>query len=153
MIKTVAIAAVSALALASAVQAADAGRDTGTANPLPPTFIIHKLAQDGVALRKLEAEDGIYEARVEASDGSIVKVGIDPQTAELTHTFSHSRPRRADGAAPKIDAAQAIQAVAATGYWDIREVEYEKGGWEVKAGNDDGRRAKFTVDAATGEVR
>lgn len=149
MIKTIAIAAVSAITLASAAQAADAGADT----VLPPTFIVYKLAQDGIPLRKLEAEGGIYEARVEATDGSIVKVGIDPQTAELTDAYSHARPHQADGAAPKVDAAQAIQAVAATGYWDVREVEFEKGGWEVKARNDDGRRAKFIVDAVTGEVK
>ncbi len=151
MIKTIAIAAVSALALASAAQAADA--NSGADAPLPPTFIVYKLAQDGIPLRKLKAEGGIYEARVEATDGSIVKVGIDPQTAELTDAYSHARPRQADGAAPKVDAAQAIQAVAATGYWDIREIEFEKGGWEVKARNDDGRRAKFIVDAVSGQVR
>jgi hypothetical protein len=148
MIKTIAIAAVSVIAIAQAAQAADAGADA----TLPPTFIVYKLAQDGIPLRKLEAEGGIYEAHVEATDGSIVKVGIDPQTAELTDAFSHSRPRRADGAAPKIDAAQATQTVAATGYWDIREVEFKKGGWEVKARNDDGRRAKFIVDAVSGQV-
>ncbi|MEW5727617.1 MAG: PepSY domain-containing protein [Pseudomonadota bacterium] len=149
MIKTIAIAAVSAIALASVARAAEAGADA----TLPPTFIVYKLAQDGIALRKLEAEGGIYEARVEATDGSIVKVGIDPQTAELTDAYSHARPRRADGAAPKVDAAQAVQAVAATGYWDVREIEFEKGGWEVKARDDDGRRAKFIVDAVTGTVR
>jgi len=153
MIKTIAIAAVSALALASAAQAADAGRDTGSGNALPPTFIVYKLAQDGIPLRKLEVEGGIYEARVEATDGSIVKVGIDPQTAELTDAYSHARARKADGPVPKIDAAQAVQAVAATGYWDIREIEFEKGGWEVKAHNDNGRGAKFIVDAVTGEVK
>lgn len=153
MIKTIAIVAVSAIAIASAAQAADAGRDTGSGNALPPTFIVYKLAQDGIPLRKLETKGGIYEARVEATDGSIVKVGIDPQTAELTDDYSHARPHRADATAPKIDAAQAVQAVAVTGYWDIREVEFEKGGWEVKARNDDGRRAKFIVDAMTGEVK
>lgn len=153
MIKTTAIAAASVIALASAAQAADAGRDIGSGNALPPTFIVYKLAQDGIALRKLEAEGGIYEARVEATDGSIVKVGIDPQTAELTDAYSHARARKADGPAPKVDAAQAIQAVAATGYWDIREIEFENGGWKVKAGDDSGRRANFIVDAATAEVK
>lgn len=149
MTKIIAIAAASAIAIASAAHAADTVADTA----LPPTFIVYKLAQDGIPLRKLEAEDGIYEARVVATDGSIVKVGIDPQTAELTDAYSHARPRQADGTAPKVDAAQAIQAVAATGYWDVREIEFETGGWEVKARNDDGRRAKFVVDAVTGEVR
>jgi hypothetical protein len=149
MIKTISIAAVSVIALTWAAQAADAGADTA----LPPTFIVYKLAQDGIRLRKLEVDGGIYKAYVEATDGSIIKVGIDPQTAELTDAYSHARPRKSDGAAPKVEAAQAVQAVATTGYWDIREVEYEKGGWEVKAANDDGRRAKFTVDAATGEIK
>lgn len=121
--------------------------------PLPPTYIVYKLTQDGVQLRSLEAERGGYEARVQATDGSIVKVGVDPQTAELTDAYSHARVRKPDGAAPRVDAAQAIQAVAATGYWDVREVELERGAWRVKAQDDSGRMGRFSVDAETGAVK
>ncbi|MCR6630718.1 MAG: PepSY domain-containing protein [Magnetospirillum sp.] len=133
------------LATTAAAQAAEP--------PLPVTHIVYKLAQDGIAVRSLEAEDGAYEARVEATDGTIVKVGIDPQTAELTDAYSHARARRAHGPAPKVSAAEAIQAVAATGHWDVRAIEFERGAWEVKAGDDQGRMDKFRVDGTTGSVR
>jgi uncharacterized membrane protein YkoI len=120
---------------------------------LSPAQIIQKLTQDGIQLRELEWEDGIYEARVQATDGSIVKVGIDPQTAELTDAYSHSRARTSYGSAPKVNAAEAIQAVAATGRWNVREVELERDGWHVKATDDNGRKKRFVVDAVTGAVK
>ena len=136
-----------ALGFATAAQAAD------PEPTLPPTYIVHKLTADGIALRSLEAEKGAYEARVEATDGTIVKVGIDPQTADLTDAYSHARARKAEGPAPKVSAADAIQTAATTGYWDIREVELEKGVWEIKARDDRGRSTTMEVDATTGALR
>lgn len=120
---------------------------------LPATYIVHKLTSDGVQLRSLEAERGLYEARIEATDGSIIKVGIDPQTAELTDAFSHSRSRPAKEPAPKVNAAEAIQVAAATGYWDVSEVEYERGQWEIKARDDNGDTKRISVDGVTAQVK
>lgn len=150
--KTLAIIALPALAFGLTITGAQAS-DPAAAAPLPPTYIIHKLTQDGVRLRELELERGGYEAWVEATDGSMVKFGIDPQTAELTDEYSHTSARRPDGPPPGINAAEAIQAVAVTGYWDIREIEYEDGAWEVKARDDRGKKGKFKVDPVTGAVR
>lgn len=121
-----AIAAALAIALGvSGANSAHAAADAGS-EALPPTYIIHKLTQDGIQLRKLESDGRIYEARVEATDGSIVKVGIDPQTAELTDAYSHAGARKAEGAAPRVSAAEAIQTVAVTGHWDVREVAFDR---------------------------
>lgn len=145
--KTAAALAIIALGLTSAAQAGEPDA------ALPPAYIIHKLTSDGIHLRKLEAENGIYEARVEATDGSIVKVGIDPRTADLTDAYSHARARKPDGAAPGITAAEAIQAVAYRGHWNVREIEFERGVWQVAALDDAGNNEVFTVDAATGAVK
>lgn len=120
---------------------------------LPPTYIVHKLTGDGIALRALEYENGIYEAKVLATDGSIVTVGVDPGTAELTDAFATKTPRRAKEPPPAIDAAQAIQAAAVTGYWDVREVKFEHGAWRIKAADDSGRLARLAVDGASGTLR
>lgn len=144
--KTLSILTVLAAA-AVAVAAPAAAQET-----LPVTYVVHKLAADGLEIRSLEPEDGIYEARVVATDGTIVKVGVDPQTAELTDAYSHAKARRDRGPAPKVDAAHAIMAAAATGYWDVREVEYEHGRWEVDARDDRGHSRKLIVDAVTGKV-
>lgn len=145
--KTAAALAIIAIGLTSTAQAGE------TEAVLPPAYIIHKLTSDGIHLRKLEAENGIYEARVEATDGSIVKVGIDPHTAELTDAYSHSRARKPEGAAPKINAAEAIQAVAYSGHWDVREIEFERGMWQVAALDDAGNKDVFVVDSVTGSVK
>lgn len=146
--KTIATLTASILALGFAATAGQAAGQT-----LPPTYIVHKLTGDGIALRSLEVEEGAYEARVETTDGAIVKVGVDPQTAELTDAYSHARARKAEGPAPKISAADAIQTAAATGYWDVREIELEKGVWEIEARDDHGRDKTIEVDAATGALR
>lgn len=142
--KTFATAAAFALLASGAAFAADA---------LPPTYVVYKLTADGVQLRSLEAERGIYEARVLATDGSIVKVGIDPQTAELTDAFSHAKARTTREPAPRVSAAEAVQAAAATGFWDVAAIEYEKGAWDVTTRDDQGRVRRVSVDGATGLVR
>jgi uncharacterized membrane protein YkoI len=47
--------------------------------------------------------------------------------------------------------AEIVDRLAARGYTDIREIERERDVYEVKAQDKDGRRAKFYVDATTGE--
>lgn len=141
--KTLSILSVLAVAIAAPAFAQE---------PLPATYLIHKLTVDGLELRSIEAERGAYEARVVATDGSIVKVGVDPQTVDLTDAYSHATPRTADGAAPKVNAAEAIQAAANTGYWDVRELNFKRGQWLVDARDDQGRSRTVTVDGGTGMV-
>ena len=51
-----------------------------------------------------------------------------------------------------VDATAAIAAVRAAGYPTIASVDWEKGRWEVKALDAQGKRAKLDVDAKTGAV-
>lgn len=141
------LSALSLIAVAIAIAAPAVAQDA-----LPATYLVHKLTADGLELRSLEAERGGYEARVVATDGTIVKVGVDPQTAELTDAYSSAKARPATEAAPAIDAAQAIQAAATTGYWDVRDVEYKRGQWRVVARDDQGRSRTIMVNGATGAV-
>jgi len=147
------IAGLAVLAWAGTALAQPHSHAVASGDRLPAAYVVHKLTADGIALRGLEAEDGLYQAKIDAGDGTIVTVGIDPFTAELTDDFNRSRPHRAKGEAPKLSAAAAITAVADTGHWDVSEVEYEKGRWEVKAADDQGRVEEFVVDASTGRLR
>ena len=56
------------------------------------------------------------------------------------------------GERPTIDAAAATAAVAAAGFTDIREVEYDDGVWEIRATGADGRRVTVHVDPADGTI-
>ena len=51
-----------------------------------------------------------------------------------------------------IDASRAIAVVQAAGYTAIRSLEWEHGGWTVKANNTEGRRVELRADATTGTV-
>lgn len=51
-----------------------------------------------------------------------------------------------------VDATAAIAAVRAAGYPTVASVDWEKGHWEVKALDAQGKRAKLDVDAKTGAV-
>ena len=50
------------------------------------------------------------------------------------------------------DAPAAIGAVYGAGYTAVRELEWERGAWQVKAMDEQGRPAKLRVDASTGNV-
>lgn len=119
---------------------------------LPAAYLVHKLSADGLQLRSIEAEDGVFEARVVATDGQLVKVGVDPHTAFLTDDFSHARPGRPEKVAPRVGAVEAMVAAAETGFWDLREMDYEHGRWEVKAADDQGRVREIHVNGTTGKV-
>lgn len=147
------IASLAVLTWAGAALAQSQPQFAATPERLPAAYVVHKLTADGIALRGLETEGRLYQAKIDAGDGTIVTVGIDPTTAELTDDFNRSHPHRAKGVGPKLSAAEAITSVAATGHWDLREVEYEKGRWEVKAADDQGQVEDFVVDAATGTLR
>jgi hypothetical protein len=52
----------------------------------------------------------------------------------------------------RFDAPAAIAAVVGAGYTAISELEWERGGWQVKATDAQGRRVELRVDAATGAL-
>jgi hypothetical protein len=51
-----------------------------------------------------------------------------------------------------VDAAGAAAAVRAAGYGPVRNVEWERGAWEVKPTTAEGQRVELRVDAATGAI-
>lgn len=142
----------SSFALATILAAPALARDELPPNALPVTYVVHKLVGDGLDLRGLEKEHGTYQARIAAGDGTIITVGVDPLTADLTDAFSHARVRPAKGSAPTVNASEAVMASAATGYWDVSEISYRQGRWEVEARDDHGRERDVTVDEHTGLV-
>lgn len=63
--------------------------------------------------------------------------------------------RSAEAVAPstaRFDAPAAIAAVYGAGYSAVTELEWERGGWRVKAADAQGHRVTLRVDATTGAV-
>lgn len=140
-------------ALAVAIVIAATAAPALAQESLNPTYLIHKLTVDGVQLRSLEPARGIYRAKVLATDdATVVKVGVDPASVFLTDAYSHAKTGKAKGDLPRLTAAEAIQAAAYTGYWDVRELGYKHGTWLVTARDDNGRSRTVAVDAASGVV-
>ncbi|MDB5374359.1 MAG: Peptidase propeptide and protein [Belnapia sp.] len=55
-------------------------------------------------------------------------------------------------AAAAVDAGAAVAAVRNAGYGAVRDLEWERGAWEVKATDATGRSIELRVDATTGAV-
>ncbi|MBW7852056.1 MAG: PepSY domain-containing protein [Rhodospirillales bacterium] len=146
------LAAASAIGIAIAPLALQAS-DKVPADALPPTYVAYQLVGEGHDLRGLEFEDGAYEARLRRPDGALVKVAVDARTGEARPATDSDRRRADRSPAPKIGAADAIQAVAMEGHWDVVKFKHRDGVWRVVARDDAGVAAKFTVDAETGAVR
>ncbi|MGE5547065.1 MAG: PepSY domain-containing protein [Solirubrobacterales bacterium] len=140
----------SAAALALGLATAASAEERIPATALPPTHIVHKLVGDGVDLRGLEYERGAYEARVRTTDGKLIKMAVDPLSGDFTD--SRSRVRDDAGPAPRLSASDAVMAVAATGHWDVSEIEYRGGAWMVRASDDKGASARFAVDDTSGQL-
>jgi hypothetical protein len=79
-----------------------------------------------------------------------------PMGAALASSDENRADRRAAEAVTpgtaRFDAPAAIAAVLGAGYTAIRELEWERGGWDVKAADAQGLRVELRVDAATGAV-
>lgn len=59
---------------------------------------------------------------------------------------------RRDAAAPAIDAQAAIAAVRGAGYDGVRKLERERGFWEARARDAQGKSVKVCVDGASAAV-
>lgn len=55
-------------------------------------------------------------------------------------------------AAPQLSIRDIYDRMEAAGYRDMREIEFDKGRYEVKARNTHGERVKLYVNASTGAV-
>jgi hypothetical protein len=84
-----------------------------------------------------------------------VAVAVPAGTALASSDGDRADRRHAEAAArtpPAMEAPAAIAAVYGAGYADITEMEWERGGWTVKAADGTGRRVGLRVDGATGAV-
>jgi hypothetical protein len=84
-----------------------------------------------------------------------VAVAVPAGTALASSDGDRADRRHAEAAArtpPAMEAPAAIAAVYGAGYAGITEMEWERGGWTVKAADGTGRRVDLRVDGATGAV-
>ncbi len=146
--KTTIIISAAALGLGTALAVHAA--ETPSADVLPPTYIVHQLVGLGYDVREVEFEDGVYEAEVRNAEGKIVDVEIDPISGALLSAAPAPAPQPDPSVA--VNAAAAIETVALAGYWDITELDWKNGAYRIRARDDAGSSARFTVDGRSGQI-
>lgn len=90
----------------------------------------------------VEFEDGVWKADARSADGNRVEVRVDPQTLSI----------RPDEQVAKLSEADVRASLAAQGYTNVHDVDYEDGIWNAEADDASGKDVEVKIDPDTGKV-
>ena len=90
----------------------------------------------------VEFEDGVWKADARSADGNRMEVRIDPATGEVYPNAQVAQMSEADVRAQ----------LAAAGYVNVHDVDYEDGIWNAEADDPQGKDVELKIDPATGKV-
>jgi len=101
------------------------------------------LAEQGYTkVNDVEFEDGVWKADARSADGNRLEVRIDPTTGEVYPNTQVAQMSEADVRAQ----------LAAAGYVNVHDVDYEDGIWNAEADDPEGKDVELKIDPATGKV-
>lgn len=90
----------------------------------------------------IEFENGMWTADARSADGNRVDVSIDPRTGKVYPDEQVTNLSKAD-----------VQAkLAAAGYTNIHDVDYDDGLWKAEADDPAGRDVEVRLDPKTGQI-
>ena len=102
-----------------------------------------KLESQGYTkVNDLKFEDGVWKADARSADGNRVDVRIDAATGEVFPDEQVANLSEADVRAK----------LAAAGYTNVHDVDYEDGIWNAEADDPEGRDVELKIDPKTGKV-
>lgn len=132
-----------ALSLALCAGAASAQEKAAPADALTAPQVRAALEAKGYTkVDDIEFEDGMWQADARSADGQRVGLRIDPATGEVYPEDRVAQLGEADVRAK----------LAAAGYANIHDVEFDDGMWTAEADDANGREMKLTLDPDTGRV-
>ncbi len=99
-------------------------------------------AQGYTNINDIEFEDGMWTADARSADGNRVGVSIDPRTGQVYPDEQVANLSKADVEAQ----------LAAAGYTNSHDVEYEDGLWKAEADDPAGRDVEVRLDPRTGQI-
>ncbi len=99
-------------------------------------------AQGYTHIDDIEFENGMWSADARSADGNRVGVSLDPRTGQVFPDEQVSNLSKAD-----VDAK-----LAAAGYTNVHDVEYEDGLWKAEADDPAGRDVEVRLDPRTGQI-
>lgn len=99
-------------------------------------------AQGYTKVNDMEFEDGVWKADARSADGNRVEVRIDPATGTVFPAAQVATLSEADVRAQ----------LAAAGYTNVHDVDYEDGIWNAEADDPAGKDVELKIDPDTGKV-
>lgn len=99
-------------------------------------------AQGYTNINDVEFEDGVWSADARSADGNRVDLSINPSTGEIYPDEQVANLGKADVEAK----------LAAAGYTNVHDVEFEGGVWKAEADDQAGKDVELRLDPNTGEV-
>ena len=99
-------------------------------------------AQGYTAVNDVEFDDGMWEADARSADGNRVEVRLDPKTGQVY----------ADELVANLGKADVKAKLAAAGYTNVHDVDYDDGVWKAEADDPAGKDVELRLDPATGEI-
>lgn len=130
--------AVLTLALAACVSGAALAQDALTEQQVRTEL----TTQGYTKINDVEFKDGVWKADARSADGNRMEVRVDPKTGKVYPNTKVAQLSEADVRAQ----------LAATGYTDVHDVDYEDGIWNAKADDPQGKDVELKIDPATGKV-
>jgi hypothetical protein len=110
---------------------------------LTQTQVRAKLESQGYTkVNDLKFEDGVWKADARSADGNRVDVRIDAATGEVFPDEQVANLSEADVRAK----------LAAAGYTNVHDVDYEDGIWNAEADDPEGKDVELKIDPKTGKV-
>jgi uncharacterized membrane protein YkoI len=99
-------------------------------------------AQGYTSINDVKFEDGVWKADARSANGNRVDLRVDPQTGEVYPDEQVARLAEADVRAR----------LAAAGYTNVHDVDYEDGIWNAEADDPQGKDVELKIDPDTGKV-
>lgn len=99
-------------------------------------------AQGYTNINDVEFEDGVWSADARSADGNRVDLSINPSTGEIYPDEQVASLGKADVEAK----------LAAAGYTNVHDVEFDDGVWKAEADDQAGKDVEVRMDPDTGEI-
>lgn len=99
-------------------------------------------AQGYTKVNDVKFEDGVWKADARSADGNRVDVRVDAATGEVFPDEMVANLTEADVRAK----------LAAAGYINVHDVDYEDGIWNAEADDAEGKDVELKIDPKTGKV-
>lgn len=99
-------------------------------------------AQGYTAINDVKFEDGVWKADARSADGNRVDVRLDAVSGEVYP----------DEQVANLSEADVRARLAAAGYTNVHDVDYEDGIWNAEADDPTGKDVELKIDPKTGAV-